>query len=358
VNSRNTKVSGVKELRRVLGWKALWQLRQARTKVWEHLISPHFVTRIIQTLFQVGLIDALRASPSVDVVAFSKKHGYEADVLVALCEALHARRILLRLSATSYSLDDSGRFFAEEPMVRGWFELSNGYENVLYHMEDLVRKKKVYGENGFVRDGRLVATGSGLASTRFYFPYAIHLIKQHSYCRVLDIGCGDGTFLRLLHEADPCIEGVGVDLSPDAVAAGNAQLKEHGLSEKIQLHTCDAMHLDRVAEHLKGVDAATTFFVLHELCDQDKNPKARQFLTAFRKALPEAPFMIFETIRPTPDELRDHPGPAVEYFLFHDLSLQKPISRQAWMELFAASGFPSVEEDYLDFARTSVFTIR
>lgn len=345
------------DVSRALGWKTLWQLRKARRQAWERFISPHFVTRIIQTLYNVGLLEELRTHDSVDVVAFAGRDNLDGPTLIALCEALHARRILVRRTPSSFALDAAGRFLVEEPMVRGWFELTYGYENVLYHLEDIVRKKKIYGKDGFQRDGRYVATGSGLASMRFYFPYALHLMGKRSYRRVLDIGCGDGTFLRLLHEADPRIEGVGVDLSPEAVAAGNADLERRGLSNKIQLHACDAMHLERVAEHLKGVDAATTFFVLHEFCDQGKNSSAQQFLSQFRQVLPGAPFMIFETIRPTPDEMRAHPGPAVEYFLFHDLSGQKPISRADWTSLFTASGFSSIEEDYLDFARTSIFTV-
>jgi SAM-dependent methyltransferase len=350
-------VNSILDVSRVLGWKTLLQLRKARLVGWEAFIAPHFVTRMIQTLFNVGLMDELRRQDTVDVLAFAAERDLDGPTLVALCEALHARHILVRKSASAFALDETGRFMAEEPMVRGWFELTYGYENVLYHMEDIVRKKMRYGADGLVRDGSYVATGSGLASMRFYFPYVIHLMRQKSLKRVLDIGCGDGTFLRLLHETDPRIEGVGVDLSPAAVATGNKQLAAAGLADKIKLHACDAMHLERVAEHLKGVDGATTFFVLHELCDQDQNPKAKAFLTKFREVLPGVPFSVVETIRPTPDEMRERPGPAIEYFLFHDLSGQKPIGREDWKRLFASSGFANIEENYIDFARTSVFTV-
>jgi len=52
------------------------------------------------------------------------------------------------------------------------------------------------------------------------------------------------------------------------------------------------------------------------------------------------------------------PGPAIEYFLFHDLSNQKPVGRDVWKQLFAEAGFKNVAEDYLSFARTAIFTIR
>ena len=48
--------------------------------------------------------------------------------------------------------------------------------------------------------------------------------------------------------------------------------------------------------------------------------------------------------------MRKRPGPAVDYFLFHDLSEQHPISREEWRKLYKSSGFRSIEEDYLAIA--------
>jgi SAM-dependent methyltransferase len=339
-----------------LGAGPLRDMRKARQAGWEVLISPHFTTRIIQTLYHVGFVDALRDSESVNALDFADKHKLDGPLLVGLCDALYARKILAKDGA-GYRLAPQGRFLLETDLVRGWFELVYGYENVLNQMEGLLRREVVYGED-LVRDGRAVAIGSGLASMGFYFPLVLHAVRKAGYRRVLDIGCGDGTFLRFLCENIPGLEGVGVDLSPDAVAAGNEQLAACGMSGRIKLHTGDAMEIGKLKDKLEGVDGAATFFVLHELCDQKENPRAAQFLSAFRTTLPAVPFHIVETIRPTPEELHRRPGPAVEYFLFHDLSLQKPIGRDAWKELFRRVGFQNLDEEYLPFARTAIFTVR
>jgi hypothetical protein len=55
--------------------------------------------------------------------------------------------------------------------------------------------------------------------------------------------------------------------------------------------------------------------------------------------------------------MRKRPGPAVEYFLFHDLSKQHPLSREQWRKLYQSSGFQSIEEDYIAGARTSIYTL-
>ena len=43
---------------RLLGLDRMRRMRKASSAGWEALISPHFITRVIQTLFQVGFIDA------------------------------------------------------------------------------------------------------------------------------------------------------------------------------------------------------------------------------------------------------------------------------------------------------------
>ena len=313
-----------------------------------------FLAREIQTLLNVGLLDAMQAGP-VRIETFAEQNGLDARLLKGICEALHSRRILRRSDA-GWSLDEKGRFLVDTNIARGWFDLAYGYENVLYNMEGLLRKQIVYGKD-LVRDGRFVAVGSGLASLDFYFPLVCNLIQRAGYRKVLDIGCGDGTFLRYMCKRLPNVQGVGLDLSPAAVAAGNESLARENLSGRIRLHAGDAMEIEKVKDKLEGVDAATTFFVLHELCDNNGNARVLKFLNAFRQALPKVPFHIIEAVRPSADEMRERPGPAVEYFLFHDLSGQMPIGREDWKHLYRKSGFERIDEDYIGFARTSIYTL-
>jgi hypothetical protein len=73
---------------------------------------------------------------------------------------------------------------------------------------------------------------------------------------------------------------------------------------------------------------------------------------------PNVPLVVFEAIRPSLDEMRQRPGLSVHYFLYHDLTHQKPVSRDEWKRLFHQAGFQNVEERWLRFARTSIFTCR
>ncbi len=339
---------------RLFGFNRMRRMRKASSSGWEALISPHFMTRVIQTLYHVGYVDVLRDHAAVDAQVFAQERGLNASLMVGLCDSLYARGIFARRGST-YSLDKAGQFLADTNLVHGWFDLVYGYEPVLNNMEQLLRQESTYGHDT-VRDGRFVATGSGLASLDFYFPIVSDFISRAGYRRVLDIGCGDGAFLSYLCGRIPGLKGVGVDLSPDAVEAGNQSVAALGLEDRIDLHVGDALDIGLLKNELKGVDAAATFFVLHELCDQENNPRAVRFLSEFRRALPGVPLHVIETIRPDADELRRRPGMAVEYFLFHDLSLQKPIGRDGWKKAFRDAGFQSLQEFNIGFARSAIYT--
>ena len=350
-----TKKTGIWELISVIGWRSLLRMRRALNSGWEGLIAPHVTTHVLQALLHVGLFDALEHGP-VDVIEFAQQRNLDGRLLLALCDDLYARK-LFRKNGTCFSIDADGKFLLETPLIRGWLELVYGYECVLSRIEGLLRREIVYGKD-IHRDGKYVAFGSGLASAGFYFPLVLDMVRRAGYQKVLDIGCGDGTFLRYLCEQAPELQGVGVDLSPEAVAFGNEQLKSCGLDQRIRLYVGDALEINALEPQLRGVDCAVTFFVLHELCDNRENPLLGRFLTAFRETLPGVPMHVIETIRPDAAELRRRAGPAVEYFLLHDLSGQHPLNQEEWKTAFSRAGYTSIQERHLGFARSSIYSVR
>ena len=350
-------MSSLWQVSRVLGMPSLMSARKARRAAWEDTLSVHFTTRCFQTLLNVGLLGHMAKQGAVAVREYAAENDLDPDLLAAVCESLFARCILQKAGPDRYSLDERGRFLVENDLSRGWFYLCYGYENVLYNLEPMLRKQMKYGTD-LKRDGKYVALGSGLASKAFAFPLAIEKLRATGAKRVLDIGCGDGAFLRDACRAIPGLTAVGLDLSPEAVDFGTLEIGRENLADRVVLHCGDARRLPDFRDKVAGVDAGATFYVLHELCDGKENTSAVAFLKAFREALPGVPFHIMETIRPTAEEMRARPGPAIEYFLFHDLSGQRPVSRETWKSIFERAGYTSVEEDHIEFARMSIFSIR
>ncbi|HEV3215429.1 MAG TPA: methyltransferase domain-containing protein [Vicinamibacterales bacterium] len=337
---------------RVLGWRRAWRLWRGYRLGWMQTIAPFYTTRTLQTLLNVGFFDELQRHGTIDVVCFADAHGLDGQILQSLVDSLYALRILDK-RGTAYILDDKGRVLVE--VARGWFDGVYGYEGIYHSLELLLRKELVYGRDIYRRPD-FVAKGSGEIENWIYFPLAIDLLTRGNRRRVLDLGCGDGTFLRHLCAANPSIRGFGIDISPAAIADGEELVRKAGLQERIQLAVVDINALGSTPAELQDIDAATVFFVLHEILYQGKDALL-QLLRSYRTLFPGVPLTVFEVDRATPDAMRRRPGMSVQYTLQHDLSHQKLISRSAWHALFHEAGFTAIEERNLSFARTVIFTV-
>jgi SAM-dependent methyltransferase len=289
----------------------------------------------------------------VSLPDFAARHDYDIDVLRALCEALYSIGIFTR-EGDVYRLDERGKLIVD--VLHGWLEVSYAYSEVFNSLEPLVRKKKMYGKD-FYRLSDYVGRGSGEMESWLFFPLANQIILENRYERVLDLGCGDGTFLRKLCELNPNVRCFGIDLAPAAIEDGRRAARNLGLQDRICLHAADIIDVDAIPAEFRTAQAATLFFVLHEIL-YTAEESLIDFLRAFRKAFPNVPLIVFEAIRPTACELRAKPGFAIYYFLYHDLSHQKPVDRARWRKYFELAGFNSIEERYLPFARTAIYNLR
>lgn len=338
---------------RVVGWRRLLELRRAQKSVWPGLINGFVMTRAVQALLNVGFFDELQRRGHVEVAQFAGQEGLDEDILRSLCDALYASRFLDRGNG-GYVLTPLGRTLVTTG--RGWFEGVYGYEPVYHSLEQLLRKEAVYG----VDVSRLpdhIARGSAAAEALLYFPLAVDVIRQGGYKHLLDLGCGEGTFLREACQAVPGLRASGVDLSPVAVSAGEQRVRAAGLAARITMHVKDVSALTEAPPELRDVDIATVFFVLHELLYSGE-ARVVEFLRQFRAAFPGVPLMVFEADRPTPAVMRKRPGMAIPYFLQHDLSHQKAVARQEWRPILEQSGFGAIEERNLGFAKSTIFMLR
>jgi ubiquinone/menaquinone biosynthesis C-methylase UbiE len=316
------------------------------------IISGYYTTRTMQALFNVGFFDAMRQEGSVDVQSFADSRDLDVGVLQSLCDSLYALRILKR-DGSGYCLDSKGEILVQ--VARGWFEGVYGYESVFHSLEALLTRDRMYGRDVHRRPD-CVARGSGEMENWLYFPLAIDIIARNRYKNVLDLGCGEATFLRSLC-ASTDVTCYGIDMAPEAIAEGMEKVRQAGLADRIQLAVADITKLEKAPDHWPGIDIATCFFVLHEILFAGPEHIVA-FLSSFRTLFPGIPLIVFEVTRATPQEMRSRPGMAIHYTLQHDLTHQKLIALEDWRELFRMAGFGSIEERYLGFARSVIFTLR
>jgi len=189
------------------------------------------------------------------------------------------------------------------------------------------------------RDENVV--GSGEAHVRKYFSRVKDIIENTQAKYILDVGCGDGTFMNYCRSVNPKLGFIGVDYSERALAVTRDKVSKDTILFQGNVSEPE-ITLQKVQQH--GIDPAdvlvSVWFIFHEVLGfADVN--LTQMLQGYRKLTPKNGLIIGE-IFDIPHEVlaHHHPETAVpEFNLFHDLSGQKLFSEAAWREGIEASGF-------------------
>ena len=337
---------------RVVGIRRLVDLGRAYKLGWMGILTGFYTTRTLQALFNVGFFDELEANDRVELDVFAQKKDLDPEILKALCDSLVALKILDR-RGKEYFLDSKGRVLAET--ARGWFVGTYGYESVFHNLEALLQKKKEYGKE-VLRLAEPIARGSAEMEALIYFPLAADIVARKGYKRVLDLGCGEGMFLRNLCQTLPAVEGVGMDIAPESIEAARSHARKAGLEGRLHYLVEDVAAWNGGPSKAGKIDAATIFFVMHEILYRGEDV-AIEFLRGFQRKFPGVPLIVFEVIRPSVEQMRKRPGMAIHYALQHDLSHQKLVSGAEWKRLFEKAGFRNIEERELRFVRSGIFTL-
>lgn len=351
IRKRTTMIRSLYKVVNVLGIRQSVRGRRSR-EISRSTIRGYMTTRSIIALLNIGLLDELKTARRVSLEGFAARKGINLHVLLALCDYLYALKILER-DGDEYTLEPVGENIAEQ-LVGGFYTLY-AYEELFFHLEALLRKEKSYGVDVH-RRSEYVAKGSGEVGKLLAFPMMAELIRHEGYERVLDLGCGDATFLAYLCARNKQLTAYGLDLSPEAITDGEERLRQEHLDGRVQLVVGDVLQLAHLTDQLKGIQAVTCVYVLHEFLSADKAMTV-EMLRNFRLAFPGVPLIVCEVIRHTPEYLRKRPGGVLEIQLFHSLSQQDIFPREQWQALFQEAGFESIREEYLEFVKTAIYTV-
>ena len=337
---------------KVLGFRQSLKGMQSK-RLNRETIRGYMTTRSLIALLNIGFIDELRSQHTVRLTDFATRHNLDPRVLQSLCDYLYSLKFLQR-DGDMYSLDTSGELVADQ--LSGGFYTMYAYEELFYHLESLIRKEKSYRID-VTRRSQFVAKGSGEVGKLLAFPVMADVLRRNGYERILDLGCGDATFLADVCTRNERLTAYGLDLSPEAISDGNRRLERANLNGRVELVVGDVLQLGALTDQIQGIQAATCVYVLHEFLSSDK-ALTIAMLRAFKSAFPGIPLIVCEVIGHTPEELRKQPGALLEIQLFHNLSQQNLFPREAWKTLFNEVGFEHVHEEYLGWVRTAIYTVR
>lgn len=185
--------------------------------------------------------------------------------------------------------------------------------------------------------------GSGQINNRKYFPSAVAMLKKRGgLTKIIDIGCGNGTFLKEVVSNFPECKVGAVDLSSEALEETKRTLK--GKVKDNDLRTILSDGRD-VAHWLpKNIDSNNSsevlvismWYCIHEISKRDKN-EVISFLKEIHSIAPFSEIIIGEITSFPAEILTQNKYETImpEFLFFHEISGQGVLSWQTYQDILA-----------------------
>ena len=282
----------------------------------------------IHHLFQSGIYDSISTTP-IDVAHLAADLKLDSQRIEGFLRYL-ANEDIVALHDGLVTLTTKGEQFRP---FRPWYELFvGGYASTFQEISANL-KGTVYAS----RNDRLVGVGSCGISMHDALPLVRNLLSSLSAkptC-IIDLGCGDGTFLTSLVETYGTASGVGVDsFAPIQSSVESVTFLRCSATEYIHSQA----RADTNNDHAGKVFLAA--FLLQEILEQEGRQAVVELV---RGVLSQAAhFAVVEVDhRPTdPSVMRHGLGLSYynPYYLLHVITEQRLETEQFWLELFMEAG--------------------
>jgi SAM-dependent methyltransferase len=180
--------------------------------------------------------------------------------------------------------------------------------------------------------------GSGSLHLHKYFIPGLDLLPGKDFNSLIDLGCGNGAFLRAAVEHLHGLKTVvGIDLAREAITSTTASFKSVLPDISFNGIVADASLVQTWAEQIprpNGRELISGWFVLHEF-SRDLASDVVGFFENVRRHRPRAEILIGEIVKADPSVLAMSPSTSImpEFLLFHALSGQSPLAWEQWQEV-------------------------
>lgn len=297
------------------------------------------LAQAIFAAFELGVLDELKGGGQ-SVHELGRLLSLDVERLRGLVEFLE-NESLVQYNSDNVELTASG---VELLAVRPWYELLvGGYAATFGQLPEVLKEGATYAS----RNGAYVGVGSCGISQHDALPMVFELLGHGPLpSAIVDIGCGDGTFLADIATRYPNVMCVGVEPDQGARSAAQAEANERGL-DNLRVVAGDALNFDDAGVPRPPGTLYITAFVLQELLEQAGEAAVVKLLADTFVQDPAAAWIVIEVDRRHPLPVEDS-GLALgyynPYFLIHRITEQRLAPISEWRRLFDMAGLEVVAE--------------
>ena len=295
---------------------------------------------------QIGLLDQLKASGTVDPISFSRRTGTQAEGIAEICLNLERAKIIQRhgcniVKGPSFDVafENAGYF--------QWFLL--GYGGLLAAPEATHGTATARGRNGAA-----IASGSARIGSfhvdPILFPYAL----QRAGSSVVDLGCGSGQRLIAMAKADISLRATGIEIDPTVVEIGKQLIDRENVGDRVQIIRADVTRLEEGEWRDIPQDLIMMSFMGHDMWPHEN---AVRVFAQLRRSFGRCRcFLMSDTVRGN-EMLSDTPIFTKGFALSHAL-MGKYVPRiDEWDDLFVETGWTLIARQSLGVPDTYMFDL-
>ena len=314
------------------------------------LIAGYHATHLIEIGRQLGVWEALAATPGITAADLADRLGSDPFYTEILCKTAFAFELLERSG-------DGGDGWRMAPHL----DAILGSPDATFYLGRAARVHMILGADYEDYAARF-RTGSAVT----YQDHDAELIREIAaslsslpriFCdavlprlprlaarltdgsRILDVGCGGGAAIVELARRFPASRVVGVDVEPLSIELAREAIASAGLADRCEARLMGAEGLSEEA----AFDVATAFLVVHEVAEEVKD---EMFRAVARALAPGGWFVIFDEAYPETDEaMRTMPTRFAAVAQWFELTWGNRIdTRTRLLERCAAAGLRVVDE--------------
>jgi SAM-dependent methyltransferase len=290
------------------------------------LIASHNLCHAVLALAQTELCEQMAAGAAISEADLRDQRNPQ---LVRHLLRYLAIRGVLEPDDGSYALTDRGMRLLNETALANLGFYLEAYGHVAQAMPLLLTGEATYGKH-VLRDGEALARHCDVLLRHYFTAPVLRALQGSDATFLLDLGCGGGELLIDMCRRRADFRGMGLDISPEAVALARERAAEAGLGDRLAFIVGDAFRPDTWPSDCRQADAISAIGVMHEHF-RDGDEAVIHILNRYAALLRDHA----KTLILGEPELLYSEGDA-DLFLVHAFTNQGlPRGPQAWLALLA-----------------------
>lgn len=310
-------------------------------------IRGFVLAQALYHFMDIGIHEVISSSTDLTVLDLARNLNLDEERLRGFLQYLANEGFVRLTESDGVSLTLTGREIAD---FRPWYKLLvGGYAQTFQQLSLTLQANGPYAK----RDSSSVGVGSCGISQHDALPMTRQLLKRITgqWRTVVDLGCGDGSYLVDLCRSMPGVRGIGFDPEQASIEAALRAAINYGIADRVEVRVGEATALPDLSLE-PGPLCFITAFVLQEVLEQSGRGAVIEMLRSAFDRYPDSHWIVIEVDHRPADLNIMAKGLGLAYYnpyyLIHYLTEQRLERVEFWERLYIEAGLSIIAIEHPD----------